>query len=85
MKISELRQLIREEVREAINNENNIAKTGTYEIRYITDDAGNKLYSVYLDGEQFGDRYSGSGTIPSGYKNTTPTEVLKKLLGTEDK
>lgn len=104
MKISELRQLIREEVREAINNkntsaktgENDIAKTGkkaktgTYEIRYITDDAGNKLYSVYLSGEgntkyQFGDRYSGSSTIPSGYKNTTPTYVLQQLLGTEYK
>ena len=80
MKKSQLQQIIKEEIAKALN-ENNIAKTGTYEIQYITDDAGNKLYSVYLDGNQFGDRYSGSGTIPSGYKNTTPTDVLKKLLG----
>ena len=80
MKKSQLQQIIKEEIAKALN-ENNIAKTGTYEIQYITDDAGNKLYSVYLDGNQFGDRYSGSGTIPSGYKDTTPTDVLKKLLG----
>ncbi len=80
MKKSELKQIIKEEIQKVLE-ENNIAKTGTYEIQYITDDAGNKLYSVYLDGEQFGDRYSGSGTIPSGYKDTTPTNVLKKLLG----
>ncbi len=80
MKKSELKQIIKEEIQKVLK-ENNTAKTGTYEIQYITDDAGNKLYSVYLDGEQFGDRYSGSGTIPSGYKDTTPTNVLKKLLG----
>lgn len=83
MKTQELRKLIREEIKEILKND--IAKTGTYEIRYITDDAGNKLYSVYLDGEQFGDRYSGSGTIPSGPNVPTPTDVLRKLLGTEYK
>ena len=84
MKTSEFKKLIREEIKKTIKEENGIAKTGTYEIRYITDDAGNKLYSVYLDGEQFGDRYSGSGTIPSGYKNATPTDVLRKLLGRDN-
>lgn len=82
MKTQELRKLIREEIKEILKND--IAKTGTYEIRYITDDAGNKLYSVYLDGEQFGDRYSGSGTIPSGPNVPTPTDVLRKLLGRDN-
>lgn len=82
MKTSELRKLIREEIKGILKND--IAKTGTYEIRYITDDAGNKLYSVYLDGEQFGDRYSGSGTIPSGPNVPTPTDVLRKLLGRDN-
>lgn len=82
MKTQELKKLIREEIKEILKND--IAKTGTYEIRYITDDAGNKLYSVYLDGEQFGDRYSGSGTIPSGPNVPTPTDVLRKLLGRDN-
>lgn len=82
MKTQELKKLIREEIKGILKND--IAKTGTYEIRYITDDAGNKLYSVYLDGEQFGDRYSGSGTIPSGPNVPTPTDVLRKLLGRDN-
>jgi len=40
-----------------------VAKTGKYEIRYITDDLGTKIYSVFLDGLQFGNDYDGEGGV----------------------
>jgi hypothetical protein len=38
-----------------------VAKTGNYEIRYITDDLGTKIYSIFLDGLKFGSDYVGEG------------------------
>jgi hypothetical protein len=79
MKTQELRNLIREEVRKVLN-EADVAKTGNYEIRHITDDIGTKIYSVFLDGLQVGDSYDGEGGILTNNKKTSE-ENIKKLLG----
>ena len=48
---------------EARKYELKVAKTGKYEIRYITDDLGTNIYSVFLDGLQFGNEYDGEGGV----------------------
>jgi hypothetical protein len=93
MKITQLRQLIREEVSNIRTymkgteehkraewkgrfgsmdgfdkaypqySKDKVAKTGKYEIRYITDDFGTNIYSIFLDGLEFGDEYDGEGGV----------------------
>jgi hypothetical protein len=50
-------------VNEGKKYELKVAKTGKYEIRYITDDFGTNIYSIFLDGLEFGDEYDGEGGV----------------------
>jgi len=77
MKLSQLRQIIREEAKKTLNEgKAKVAKTGKYEIRYTRGS-----YSVFLDGLKFGDDFDNEGGVYSDDVRLSIKNIEKLLKG----
>ena len=81
MKLNQLRQIIREEAKKALNEgKAKVAKTGKYEIRYTTG-YPTGVYSVFLDGLKFGDDFNNQGGVYSDDVRLSIKNIEKLLKG----